>query len=438
MQKLAAYRLEHDSHHDATTRASEVEQIIGLLKNWLAEKRADDCEATHGEFKSERKDTFGHFSWQQARHGERRWQLLRLIEDLGGGQRFETSISVTDTGRSVVVYATLASGLSSSAVTPVPTNAKCPRPVRRILDMHGAWYHGATKIRGPNRVEGREAGSHFAEEIRFADRTLPLIVISEDEGELTLPGLDEDLGRMLVGLANVTVIDDDASWGLSDVLGKENSCYLGAVRVYWPRYEMNRHPLWTVRRLLDGRATADQFGAQLRSQIMRVSALSTVRPSEIDEIRLEADRAWLRSLQERLKSSTEWEELGELYARENAELRREKEVLENENAQLRDELHRTAARSGGTPLPDQAIEPEPPEVDSGPEPGEVRYYKKLGSTRKLDKVIETNGCSHSAWQAANKADKAKKGIERYVGRRNWKSIQHCGSCEGGGMWKVVW
>lgn len=438
MQKLAAYRLEHDSNDDATARAVEIEEIVGLLKKWLTEKRADDPEATNGEFKSERNDTCGRFSWQRARHADRSWQLLRLVEDLGAGQRFETSISVTDTGRAVAVYATLASGLSSSAVTPVSTSARCPRPVRWILNMHGAWYHGATKIRGPNRVEGREGGCHFAEEIRFADRTLPLIVISEDEGELTLPGLDEDLGRLLIGLANVTVVDDEASWGLTDVLGKENSCYWGAVRVYWPRYEVNRHPIWPVRRLLDSGATASQFGAQLRSQIMRISALSSVRPREIDEIRREAEREWIRSLQARLKSSTEWEELGALYASENSELRREKEVLENENAQLRDELQRTEARFGAAPLRDQAIEPEPPEADIGPEPGEVRYYKKVGSTRKLDKVIQTNGCNHSSWQAANKGDKAKKGIERYVGRRNWKSIQHCGSCDGGGMWKVVW
>ncbi|WP_146657790.1 hypothetical protein [Enhygromyxa salina] len=438
MEKLAAYRLEHDVSDDAAARAVEIEAVVGLLRKWLKQKRADDPEASQGEFKSERSGDSGYFGWQRAGHGERSWQMLRLVEDLSRGRRFETSVSVTDTGRSVIVYATLASGLSSSAVTPVPTDAKCPRPVRWILDMHGAWYHGATKIRGMNRVEGREAGRHFAEEIRFANRTLPLIVISEDEGELSLPKLDRELGRALMGLANVTVVDDGASWGLTDVLGKENSCYWGAVRVYWPRYDVNRHPFWPVRRLLDSAATADRFEAQLRNQIMRISGRSAVRPPEIDDIRREADRARMQNLQAQLKSSAEWEDFAETYSRENEELRREKEDLEEENARLCDALQNAEARLGAESPGDQAIEPEPPDADSGPKPGDIRYYKKVGYTRKLDKMVETSACGHSAWQAANKADKAKKGIERYVGRRNWAMIRHCGSCTGGGMWKVRW
>jgi hypothetical protein len=267
---------------------------------------------------------------------------------------------------------------------------------------------------------------------------LPLIVISEDEGELSLPELDQELGRALIGLANVTVVDDGASWGLTDVLGKENSCYWGAVRVYWPRYDVNRHPCWPVRRLLDSAATADRFGAQLRNQIMRISGRSAVRPPEIDQIRREADRARMQSLQARLQSSAEWKEVAEDYSRDNDELRREQEALEEENARLCVALQNAEARLGAKPLGEQAIEPETPDVDTGPKPGEVRYYKKVGSSGKFDKLVETKVCRHSAWQSGHNGDKAKKGLERYLDGRNWKSVMHCGSCTGGGRWRVEW
>lgn len=50
-----------------------------------------------------------------------------------------------------------------------------------------------------------------------------------------------------------------------------------------------------------------------------------------------------------------------------------------------------------------------------------------------------NDCGHNAWQGANSADKAKKGIAHFENdRKDWKTIQHCGTCQGGGMWRVKW
>jgi len=48
-------------------------------------------------------------------------------------------------------------------------------------------------------------------------------------------------------------------------------------------------------------------------------------------------------------------------------------------------------------------------------------------------------CGCNRWQGAQKADKAKKGIAKLENdRSDWKIIQHCASCTGGGMWKVRW
>jgi hypothetical protein len=92
-----------------------------------------------------------------------------------------------------------------------------------------------------------------------------------------------------------------------------------------------------------------------------------------------------------------------------------------------------AARAGwGRPTGKRPADGLPPKRD------EVRYYKKVDSTRGRDIMARVHGCRHSKWSPASGADKAKKGIAHYEGTDDWKTMSHCGSCQGGGMWKVVW
>jgi hypothetical protein len=56
-----------------------------------------------------------------------------------------------------------------------------------------------------------------------------------------------------------------------------------------------------------------------------------------------------------------------------------------------------------------------------------------------DVMIRTKNCDHNKWQNGHTADKAKKGIaKKENGRADWQTIQHCGGCTGGGMWRVRW
>src|SRR5690606_40582647 len=61
-------------------------------------------------------------------------------------------------------------------------------------------------------------------------RTLPLIVVSEHDGLVLHPDIATDLARDLTGLASVATATKTAAWGLSSELGKEWSCYNGAIR----------------------------------------------------------------------------------------------------------------------------------------------------------------------------------------------------------------
>ena len=54
-------------------------------------------------------------------------------------------------------------------------------------------------------------------------------------------------------------------------------------------------------------------------------------------------------------------------------------------------------------------------------------------------MVRVQDCGCDNWQSAHAADKARKGIARLENDRiDWKTMQHCASCTGGGMWKVRW
>jgi len=160
-------------------------------------------------------------------------------------------------------------------------------------------------------------------------------------------------------------------------------------------------------------------------------------------------------LKERATSLQDYAELADLYVTDNDQLRATNLELTN----LIDELRLTVSKlesertallahlqaAKGLPLqsltgPDE-ITPEA-ELEIGePEAiaDEIRFYKKKFDTSDHDVMVRVNDCNHNKWQGAHAADKAKKGIAKLEkGRKDWKTIQHCATCKGGGMWRVRW
>jgi hypothetical protein len=355
-------------------------------------------------------------------------------------------------------------GRIDSLISPVEADPRCPRIVRDLLRMPGDWYHGQYTLYGRSRnIEGFDNGEGLAAEILNPDRTVPLVVISSSGDAMAFPRLDEILSDDLAGLASVITVDADAAWALTDELGKIRSCYNGAVRVYWPRFKRAddpyRHPLWTAHDLStrsddDIGQMRDRFRRHLRTIIMRAAAVSVVRPREIDDIRNSESRRALQAMKERANSSDDVEELFQLLDTQNTTLCREKLELENhrseleqkcaeledENRRLRWRLSNPAERANDIALASSdAGNRSDDHTLPSPSPGEFRYYKKVHSVPKHDIMESVQDCGCNNWQRAAGAPKAKKGIAKFEGGRNdWKSVQHCGSCEGGGMWKVKW
>jgi hypothetical protein len=463
MQKVAAYLLERrDGMEVAEDRMGEYDHIRSLIRSWLQSKGAA-TDAASGSYSAVDR-SHARFSIEEASDPPREWWIVRLEELTDIGRRFVASISVTMMRNSVAVYATLEAGTGATQIAPVHVDPKTPRIIRTLLSSGGHWYHGASQLKTVQRVEGFERGEDLAAEIADPKRTIPFIVLTEDNGELALPNLDRDLARDVAGLANVAVLDQDGTWALTDYLGAGLRCFGGAVRVYWPHLDSGtdpfRHPRWTAGRLRgsgDPRHTSEIFRRQTRSMIMRASALSVVRPSEIDEIRDSATNRVLVELKSRANSLADFEELADRYAEENDKLKRENSTLKDAISELEADLMkrdseirmlRLRADHTQRKLDHQvavAMAEIAPEMDQEigaeigpPTAGEIRFYKKKYSAPNHDILIRVSDCGCGNWKAGNKADKAKKGIEKLEGSREWKSIHHCESCTGGGMWKVVW
>lgn len=467
MQKVAAYILERNEDLLwPAARKTEGDRIRTVIESWLKSKGASSVDST---------GTYAAVDQSNASHqvttvvdGERSWRMFELSEVTSEGRKFVTSVSVTVGHKNVVVFVTMEVGSVATSITHIEVDPKCPKVVRELLSQPGGWFHGASRLRLLSQVDGFDAGESLALEIQNQDRTVPFVVVSRVFGTPALPNLDANLAHDLAGVANVYCVDDAAAWALTDVLRKPLSTYGGAVRIYWPRLAINddpfRHQLWTATRLqgidADQQTALERIRRQLRTIVLRASAASVVRPAEIDEIRGAAARSEyaelqmkaiaLEDLKAKASSLADFKDIADSYAADNDKLRRELAARDTELEQLRDEVKRIEANKQalifqlGQVKPSEGAEvepdaPEKDEADQPPMPGDVRFYKKTHSKPVYDVLVRVSDCGHTAWQGAAKAEKAKKGLARLLGEhREWKSLQHCGSCTGGGMWKVQW
>lgn len=460
MQKTAAYLLERvEGVGGLEGRRRIATDVRDCVEAWLRSKGGSGVGA-NGEYRAEDGST-GTWSRHRADDGDRSWTLLRLDERSAEGRHVAAYISTTETDERVLVYATIEVGSDESGVRIVEADSRCPRVVREVLNRFGPWNHGDTRLQGRVQVLGFGGGAGFADDLTDPERTVPIVVVSEDGDDVVLPRLDEKLAYDLAGLANVVRVDADAAWGITDVVGRSLSCFDGGVRLYWPGLTVlsdpYRHPVWTANRLLasgaDPRAVRERLRKQLRVLVMRASALSAVRPREIDEIRIAEVQRGHADLLSKATTVDEYRELAQSYAHDADDLRVKLAKAESDASSLNVRIASLESERDALRRRCEAVERRAREVDDdiegggepggAPEPGppserEVRFYKKRAEAPTHDIFIRVPDCEHDNWQGANKADKAKKGVKRLEGRDDWRTFRHCAVCTGGGMWRVEW
>lgn len=447
MQTLSAHLIEATglTPEQTKTRNAEVSQAVIA---WLVHKGVVDPTQSQGEFASLTKEGNGRYTRELTSSEKGTVVETRLEEASRGGQSFVTTVWVISTPTKVSVYCTLNVKNTISVIAPVVTDPRCPSVLRDILNLYPDWTFGGkpVEILPQVLVESENEAQALISEILSSDRKLPILVVSQNDGEPIWPFIAKELAYDLAGLATVVTIGEETSWDITDALGKQHSCYMGAIRLYWPspRITDDQVPssVWTASMLLsndkDGKGKL-RFRSAIRKTVMSVAALTIIPPAEIREVQAAVAREKLTRLEQKATANTEELQMARLYADDNEDLRNKLNEAQEMIANLSNRIaiaESSLSQAKETQL-DEAQNAEI-EGDEAPSAGDTRFYKKHHSKPGYDVLIRIDDCGHSAWQNASKAEKAKKGVERLEKSNDWKLIQHCGTCTGGGTWKVKW
>ncbi len=442
MQSLAAYLFEA-TMAEPTARLTEID---GLIDRWLVKKGAAEPLTSDGAFTSRSGDGTGQYSRMSVVSDVGELREVELIETAHTGAMFTTLLQVVATADRVVVHASLSAAPGESRVAPVGLYPRCPWVIRTIVETFPDWKFAGQEVplARPFDATTDDAATKLSEALRSKSRKLPIVVVSDDPDEGVWQDLGSKVAESLVGLADVAVVSPESSWVLTDELGPRDSCYLGAVRLYWPGTRPDGSlsgVTWRAARLSafggddTGRA---RFLALLRKEVMSVAALTMMAPTLIRHIRTSAEKARVQTLEAGARDR-ELDSIVDENARLSEELTDARRTIES----LQWKLMAASYAQRETPAANDEDGEEPGEGDAealAPEPGEVRHYKKIGSGGGVDSLVRTKACNHKEgnWKPAFKGDKAEKGLLKLEGRNDWKSLYHCSSCTGGGRWRVHW
>jgi len=272
-----------------------------------------------------------------------------ILDEPTDGGTFRTTLALGRNAETIAVTCALEAGSPVSVLAPVFFEARCPQVIRDIVEQGAPWsIRGMRVLAKPLRFDHESGGDELGALIRSEERSLPLVVISEDQGLVLYPGIVEALARDLAAVAVVAASTTSASWRLTNTLGVDWSCYSGAIRLYWPMSATGdapfRHPLWTSRRLLEGvpdtAEAARRIRTQLRRKILGLSTLTMRRHPVFDDVE-RSHRAQM--LEIRRKEAVSQQELLKLYEGDNDRLDSENRTLKEKVAQLEVDLANTKA-----------------------------------------------------------------------------------------------
>ncbi|MDR0212882.1 MAG: hypothetical protein LBJ15_02620 [Comamonas sp.] len=438
MQILGAY-----SMHAVVEPADAAERIAifkSLTEGWLKQKGSDSPDADEGEFRSQTGDGTGLFSRTTLKTAVGELHELNLDETASNGDLFSTRVSMSYVEERITVFATLGAAPNSVSVTDGVLHPKCPAIIRSIIRSYDDWSFNEQLLpTGRVRyVSNEEEALDICDELRWKGRSLPMVLVSSDSEGVVWPKIADDIAVQLTGLAEVVEVDRDAAWTITDELKKAASCYLGAVRLYWPDTRQDsrlRSQLWTSERqdsFGKDEAGRRRFLSLIRKTVLTAAALTISEPRDIKEVRRASSKERLATQGvESLKNQIV--ELQERIAGLEANLASANAI----QAHTRHEFEAYRDKYGGSVSEEAANDDAP--LSAPPVKGDTRYYKKISSGGGVDRMVyRLKACNHNAWVPAFAGDQAEKGIEKLEGRKNWRSLFKCRSCDGGGFWKVNW
>lgn len=327
---------------------------------------------------------------------------MRVTEQIEGG-KLTSEVSVLANTQGVHFACEL--GVIATGVTRPNVSLRAPRFVQTIASLGSAWRieDGRDRVFSqPFRVDATNE-SQFLDLLRAPERALPVIAISEFDGSAAFPELAQNVAKRVTGIAHVCILDEEASWQLTQDLGKEWSCFNGAIRLYWPGSVPTgspfRHPLWISDKLearFENSAEEWLCNKLTRTVIEASSYLPTDRAFADFEDRRSTLR--IKEAEQRAQSNSDYEILAQIYSEENGVLKARLTALQEayENSQAELEGLRSAYFRGDADsllMEEAATEAPPSTVAEAVERAHSRFGDQLVFPDDLESQIATLNAS---------------------------------------------
>jgi hypothetical protein len=374
--------------------AGGISELSDILQQWGDSKFAHDENRSTIIKKSGLSAIFDH---QTETVDDSSQVIFDALEPVADGQ-LQMQVKLLKTAGQTNFQCTLSLG-SESGLLPPTINIRSPRFIRQIVDLPAEWRVAKDAERVFSKcfeVNAKEVGE-LERLIRAPQRRLPVIVVSELHGETLAGDIHERIGNDTCGLAHTCRLTNDASWELTNVLGKEWSCYNGAIRLFWP-FRVNRddpraHPLWTIDRLLwktnDEAKARDWFRGELSERLIEASTFVSDDPAFA---RFEAAKVHSVSKASRVSAEGDYKAIADSYASENDALRGilETQLQEIETLKQNVESLTIALRSEKSISSQQHVQESPPEsVLEAVQTAQKKLSQTVAFPEDIDDQIKT-------------------------------------------------
>lgn len=165
--------------------------------------------------------------------------------------------------------------LASSPEIEFDIEPSAPGLVIQIADNCGLFDGPYPISASPGWVTNDEHAERLLEMLVNPARRLPIIALScpqDNDHPLIDPKL---LAKSLAGMAHILVLDEHASWQLTERYGKQYSVFLGAVRTYWPGFTDGCSP-FPHRLMLADRLTSPELTKRAQRVLRETVAHTSV------------------------------------------------------------------------------------------------------------------------------------------------------------------
>src|SRR5882672_2770113 len=267
------------------------------------------------------------WSYPDENDGNLLWHTRCEVSNFGGMTEFSLQLSL----ESLQFY-----------IAPVEFTLRRPRIIATLLREFRC-IHGDRVLALEPRDLRAESMPEFVEgQLLSRSRRLPIVVVSRtgiSEKWLVDPVAIAD---PVAGIAEVHVLEDKwAGFALSEKIGKLYSCYNGAVRIYWPDFDLAQTPYSPVY----VPEKVHSLGVKLADVVFRqLAAISAFRyvpgPITVDAIDFlsDQDQRNLDAIRKAAQDRGDYEKLLEIADQENADLRQRVGEFRDEIAELKAKL----------------------------------------------------------------------------------------------------